>query len=210
MKLYLSSYRVPSPHDLFALVGKAPETVKIALLPNAKDLKEPSEYQESLEEVAKYFGSFKCAFEVIDLRLFSVATALKERLEPFDLIWACGGNTFMLRYQMRRSGLEEILPDLLRQKVYGGESAGAIVAGISLKGIQRFDDPTHVPELIWEGLGLVDKMILPHADSPDFIEGMPELIEQYPDKRQRIVLNDNEAYIMDGARRLIVSAPRSA
>lgn len=37
MKFYLSSYHIPSPDDLFALVGKEPAETKVGLIANAKD-----------------------------------------------------------------------------------------------------------------------------------------------------------------------------
>lgn len=37
MKLYLSSYRIPTPEDLFKLVGEDPHDISVALIPNAMD-----------------------------------------------------------------------------------------------------------------------------------------------------------------------------
>jgi dipeptidase E len=54
--------------------------------------------------------------------------------------------------------------------VYGGWSAGAAVAGRTLRGIDLMDDPTvvvggYMTEPTWDGLGLVDYAIVPHFES---------------------------------------------
>jgi len=50
--------------------------------------------------------------DVIDLREYDDPDVLKARLASYDLIWAMGGNTYMLRYEMHRSGFEKIVVDL--------------------------------------------------------------------------------------------------
>lgn len=37
MRLYLSSYRIPTPGDFTKFIGKQPAQTKLALIPNAKD-----------------------------------------------------------------------------------------------------------------------------------------------------------------------------
>lgn len=83
-----------------------------------------------------------------------------------------GGNTFILRRAMQQSGFDEIITQLVQaaEFVYGGFSAGAVVAGASLDGIQLDDDPVTVPlgyspKVIWEGLGLCNFMVVPHYRS---------------------------------------------
>lgn len=108
---------------------------------------------------------------LVDLRNFSDSSALAGQLAGYDMRWVMGGNTFCLRYEMRRSGFEKALPLLLRQGiVYAGESAGAVVAGTSLTGIEAADDPEFAETPIKEGLGLVPYFVLPHVDSEDFKE----------------------------------------
>ena len=60
-------------------------------------------------------------------------------------------------------------------EVYAGYSAGAVVAGPTLKGIELVDPidewPDDYPnkEVLWEGLGLIDFVIAPHykSDHPE-------------------------------------------
>jgi len=69
---------------------------------------------------------------------------------------------------------------------------------------------TTAKEIIWDGMGLVDKAFIPHADIPDpiYIERLPKFMEQYADHMDDlIVLNDNEAYVVDGDSQRKISVP---
>ncbi len=114
------------------------------------------------------------AGERLDLRdYFGDPTGLRARLHGLDLVWVTGGNAFVLRRAMRQSGFDDIIVELVEadRLVYGGFSAGAVVAAPSLEGIQLMDDPSEVPagyqrEIVWDGLGLIDHAIVPHYRSP--------------------------------------------
>lgn len=181
------------------------------MIRNAKDDKTPEEFQQKLGEATDFFDLIGIRPALVDLREYDSPRQINEVLQTFDVIWGWGGNTFMLLYEMKRSGFDLVIRELLDQgKVYGGESAGAIVAGTSLRGIEFADDPSLSKEVHWDGMALVDKDILPHADSPDprYVERVPEFIQRYADNPDDlIVLNDNEAFIVDGNESRKVSAP---
>jgi dipeptidase E len=206
MKLYLSSYRVPAPDELISLLGKPASSVELAIIPNARDYNSMEERTQGLEELATYFRAMGYKVTFVDLRECAGAEELYDKLKQYDLIWACGGNTFILRYEMKRSGFDEAVRKLLDEgKVYGGDSAGAIVAGASLKGFELADDPELAQSVIWDGMQLIEKTIMPHADSPDFTAATDEVRKNYPSE-ELIVLNDNQAFVVDGARQEIVAA----
>lgn len=81
-----------------------------------------------------------------------------------------GGNTFVLRQAMRLSGFETLIRELVDTDfLYGGYSAGVCVLAPSLTGLQQVDDATLTPypnsEVIWDGIGLLDYLVLPHFES---------------------------------------------
>lgn len=211
MKLYLSSYRVPTPKELFKLVGKQPQDIRMAVVNNAKDHEEPDVYEQKLQETREFFDMIGLKFDLIDLRDFDGPEKLEKTLKVYDLIWGNGGNTFMLLYEMKRSGFDKVIKKLLKKGVvYGGESAGAIVAGASLRGIEFADDPEFAKEVHWDGMKLIEQSILPHVDSPapEYVERVPEFLKQYANNPDELItLNDNEAYIVDGSDGRKVSAP---
>lgn len=66
----------------------------------------------------------------------------------------------------------KIIASMLKEDeiVYGGFSAGACVAGSTLKGLEIVDDVNSVvegysSEIIWEGMSLVSTAIVPHYQS---------------------------------------------
>lgn len=208
MKLYLSSYRVPTPHNLFALLPKPPAECKLAIIPNAKDDKLPEERWQKLDELTADLQKlgFK-TIDIVDLREYDDGEQLYSVLLGYDVLWAAGGNTFVLRSEMRRSGFENVINKLLAEgKVYCGESAGAIVAGLTLQGAEVGDDPQLADQVIVEGLHLVDRIIAPHADSLDFPEYINHMRQLYKDSNLVTYLNDDQALIVDGSNEFVHSA----
>lgn len=202
MKLYLSSIRIPAPQELSKLIGKQLTDVKVALIPNAKDYytKRPKDF--TVNDLVEYMKDMGLKVDVVDLRDYNKADNLKDKLADYDLIWAMGGNTFMLRYEMKRSGFDAIIRDLLDEGIaYGGDSAGALVAGTSIAGIEAADEPAFAEEVIEDGLNLVPFVVMPHIDNPEFADVMPVVKKLH---KNMIELKDSEAVIFDGDKHWIV------
>lgn len=205
MKLYLSSYRIPTPNDLAELLGKSLEEVSVALIPNAKDYYVERARDFKISDLIEYMQHLGMKVEIIDLRSYGSPDVLKEKLARHDLIWAMGGNTYMLRYEMRRSGFEKIIGGLLESGiVYGGDSAGALVAGASIAGVESADEPEFAEEVIEDGLKLVPFAILPHVDNPEFTDVLPIFRHIHQGKNDVIELKDSQAVVFDNDNRRIV------
>ena len=205
MKLYLSSYRIPTPSDLAQLLGKPLEQVMVALIPNAKDYYVDRARDFKVGDLVSYMKELGLKVEVVDLRSYDNPDRLKEKLAHYDLVWAMGGNTYMLRYEMRRSGFEDVIKELLNGGVvYGGDSAGALVAGTSIAGVESADEPEFAEEVIEEGLGLAPFAILPHVDNPEFADVLPIFKKLHQDKHEIVELEDSQAVIFEGKDRRIV------
>lgn len=206
MKLYLSSKSIPSPDDLAALIGKPIEAISVALIPNSKDFFAEHARSYLVNDFVIYMKQLSLNVEIVDLREYSDVETLKQRLASHDLIWAMGGNTFNLRYEMKRSGFEKIIRELLDEGVvYGGDSAGALVAGISIAGIESADKPQFAKEVINEGLNLVPFFFLPHVDSPGYAHVIPVFKGLHQDGDNIIELKDSQAFIFDGGSHRIVT-----
>lgn len=197
MKLYLSSYRVPTPDELFALLPKPPEQCQLLIIPNGKDDQLPEERAAKLDELTADLEKLGFSVDTTDLRDYDDSNLLYEHLKQTDVIWVAGGNSFVLRAEMRRSGFDSVINRLLEEgKVYAGESAGAIVAGLTLQGSEIGDDPQLADPIIWEGLGLTDRIIAPHAGSPDFLEYINHMKKLYKDNNRVVYLQDNQAFVV--------------
>ena len=173
----------------------------MAIIVNAKDFKKDTAEREfklnNLKDYLEDFG-FKATF--VDLKNYLNAKEVEAALRNYDLIWAAGGNTFVLLHEMVRSGFDKAIKFLLADDiVYGGESAGAVVAGISLKGIELADDPDEAKGVIWEGLGLVERIIVPpHADNVEFQDNVAKIKALHRSSKKLIILNDNQALVING------------
>jgi dipeptidase E len=175
MRLYLASYRTgDSFGELLRMAGPG---ARVGVISNAVDFV-PAEsraaYARNVHDpLAEFRAQGLDAFD-LDLRAyFRRPEALHAELQRTRMVWAVGGNAFLLRRAMRQSGFDAIAPGLIwaERLVYGGWSAGACVAAPSLRGLERMDDPAvladgYDPAPVWEGLGLIDAAIVPHYRSP--------------------------------------------
>jgi dipeptidase E len=175
MRLYLSSYRIGDrAGSLLALLGSGK---RAAIISNALDTISAtarSIFREEVYDPHVEMASLGLETEELDLRRYiDRPEALRSKLSSFDLVWVMGGNAFVLRRAMKQSGFDDVITDMLERDeiVYGGFSAGAVVAAPTLRGIELMDDATEVPagydpETVWDGLGLIDYSIVPHFRSP--------------------------------------------
>ncbi|MEV0298184.1 Type 1 glutamine amidotransferase-like domain-containing protein [Nocardia sp. NPDC050710] len=207
MRLFLSSYRFGAHYDrLAALVGRPG---RVAVIPNACDAW-PTAWASAVTSDVVPLRTLGYSPEVLDLRDFVGRPAeLERRLAEFPLVWVRGGNTFVLRAQFARSGADLVLPRLLAADalVYAGYSAGACLLAPDLHGLESCDDPAEVEptcgiEPRWDGLGLVDRRIVPHLASATDPDGFGDRLAA--DYRAAGIaywgLTDNDAVVVDGDR----------
>ncbi|MGV9413356.1 Type 1 glutamine amidotransferase-like domain-containing protein [Nocardia sp. NPDC003693] len=207
MRLFLSSYRFGAHADrLLAMIG-APG--RVAVIANACDAW-PSAWQSAVTSDLVPLRRMGFVPEVVDLRDYvGRTTALERTLTGFPLVWVRGGNTFVLRAQFARSGADVVLTRLLERDalVYAGYSAGACVLTPDLHGLESMDDPEEVRtacgvEPRWDGLGLVDRPIVPHLDSPTDPEGLSRKLarEYLAAGTPHWALTDDHVVLVDGDR----------
>ncbi|NUS95402.1 MAG: type 1 glutamine amidotransferase-like domain-containing protein [Nocardia sp.] len=176
MRLFLASYRFGAHYDVFAALAGNPGP--IAVIANACDAWGRARAAAVTSELIP-LRNLGFRPEEVDLREYTGCTAeLRRRLAQFPVVWVRGGNTFVLRAQFARSGADRIIPELLAADalLYAGYSAGACVLSPDLTGLETADDPAEVRpacgiEPIWDGLGVVDRPIVPHLGSPTDPEG---------------------------------------
>ena len=189
MKYYLSSFQMGDHTDY--LQQLVPKGSNVALSANALDNMAPETRTRIYDRELKSLTNLGYKVSELDLRdHFDSAKFSPSTLNGYSMIWFTGGNAFVLNLAIRLSGFTDPLLNLLTNEkiVYGGYSAGAVVAGKSLEGINlvdRVDDfPKEYPsnEIIWEGLGLVDYTVVPHykSEHPEspLIEKVVELLKK--------------------------------
>lgn len=201
MKIHLSSYRVPQAQELFALTGKEPSDIRVAIIPNAGDYYSDRARRVKHQDIMQYFIDLGVAPEIVDLQNYAENSGelLKRHLGQFAILWVGGGNTFCLREEMMRTGLDDVLPAILDSGVvYAGESAGAVALGKSLKGTELADEPRFAEKQIYEGVGLVPFVVVPHIDNPEFAEANEATRQQF-EQSELLELKDSQAAIFNGS-----------
>jgi dipeptidase E len=162
MKLYLSSVGLPDPQAYAALFSST--SASIGLIANAWQVAPAAKAKPFIDTTKAALTTLGFTVEPIDLLDYtSKPDELKKHLQSLAGIWVTGGNTFYLNWAMRQAGFNTIIREVCEAGlVYAGESAGAVIAGPTLHGIEHLDNPAEAPELIWDGLGLIDYGIIPH------------------------------------------------
>jgi dipeptidase E len=205
MKLYLSSYRLGNdPQKLVAMVGKNKKT---ALIANATDYYGKEIRDQKVKEGIESLKGLGFEPEEINLRdYFGKSEKLTEKMSEFGLVFVRGGNAFLLRRGFAESGFDKWLRSQKGNKelVYAGYSAGVCVLSPSLEGLEIVDDPNIIsdgykPEVIWEGVGLIDFAFAPHymSDHPES-KNVTKEVEYYKKNKVKFkALRDGEVIIQE-------------
>jgi len=212
MKLLLTSGGLTNDsiaNALFELVGKKPENTKVVFIPTASNVEvgDKNWFINDLVDLQKR------GFEEIDITDISAVeeNVWRPKLERADVLFFEGGNTYHLMEWINKSGLVNILQELLKTKVYVGVSAGSMVTNknLSLKISQIVygEDLDKKEEM--KGLHFVDFYFLPHLNSEyfknlrrDFIEkateGIPDTIYVMDNQSALRVVDGKVSVISEG------------
>lgn len=174
MKLLLTSGGLTNASitaALFDLVGKAPSETKVVFIPTAANL-EVGDKEWFINDLVNIQ---KQGFEEIDIADISAVdeSVWRPKLERADVLFFEGGNTYHLMEWINRSGLADLLPELLKTKAWVGVSAGSMVTNknlaLNLSQIIYGEDLDKTEDM--SGLNLVDFFFLPHLNS-EYFSGM--------------------------------------
>ena len=194
MKLFLSSIGIPDK-DIFMSLFETTDNLSVALIQNAQ-----SEYTEfrkviELEATKNLFNKLGFRYTLIDLNELD-KEELKDSLSRHSAVWFMGGNTFVLNYCIEKSGLHLFICDLLDNGlVYGGESAGAVVAGKTLHGVEFVDDPNTASKVYWDGLGLIKYGIIPHWGMIEYYDSLKKCRDEMAKYCTVKTISNTESYI---------------
>jgi dipeptidase E len=195
------------PEHLADLVGN--DGRRAVVIANAMDDAPPDVRRSGAELELAALADLGFDAAELDLRgYFDQEQRLRHDLAGVGLAWLRGGNVFMLRSALSRSGADTVFRDLLAADalVYAGYSAGACVLSPSLRGLELVDDAGAVTRMygsqpLWDGLALLHEAFVPHYQSP----GHPEtaaidlVVARY--RAERIAhrtLRDGQALLVNG------------
>jgi len=185
MKLLLTSGGITNKSitsALFDLTGKKPEETTVVFIPTASNIETGDKDWLINDLINLKKLNFK-AIEITDISAVD-EKIWKPTLERADVLFFEGGNTYHLMRWLNKSGLTKILPELLKDKVYVGVSAGSMITNkdlaLKLSQIIYEEDMTETEEM--KGLNLVDFYFLPHLNSDWFKKMRKENIQKVAKK----------------------------
>ncbi|MDO8507362.1 MAG: Type 1 glutamine amidotransferase-like domain-containing protein [bacterium] len=193
--------------SFFDLAGKPKEEIKVAYIPTAANV-ETGDKWWMIKDLVDLKNMELGQIDIVDISALQKKMMI-ERLKEANVFFIEGGNTFYLMHWIKKSGLIELLPDLLKTRVWVGVSAGSMAVG---RGILNDEDRQIAKDILGEdvgteGLGYVDFSIKPHYLSPLF-EGRDKAsvakeAEQF--EEPMYALDDHSAVVVDGDKVKVVS-----
>jgi dipeptidase E len=198
-RLFLASV-VPFVTDkLIEFLPKPPGELIVAFIPTAAGL-EKEKHAWYIEEDKKKLK--EAGFKVLDIELErKTEKQLRDEMKNIDIIFVAGGNTFYLLQEAKKSGFDKLAKELVdKGMVYVGSSAGAVLAGPNIEAVKTIDEPSKATELkSYEGLGLVDFVVLPHFGEEEFKKGYDEILPELDRMPYKFIkINDKQAVVVEG------------
>lgn len=207
MKLFLTSAGLSNDKLVSAfegLVGLPKDQIKVAFIPTAANVEEGD--KDWL--INDYVNLKKAGYsvDIVDISAIPMET-WKPRLEASNVLFLGVGNTFHLMHWVEKSGLKDLLPELLKTRVYAGISAGSCIAGQTIyNSVQNlFGEKYNLK--IEKGLGLVNFQLIPHLNSEYFPKIRVEHLEAASKDLNESVyaVDDNSAVIVNNGKIEVVS-----
>ncbi|MBU4217169.1 Type 1 glutamine amidotransferase-like domain-containing protein [Candidatus Parcubacteria bacterium] len=204
MKLLLTSAGITNQsiaNALFSLTGKKPEDTTLVYIPTASNV-ETGDKGWLIDDLLSLNNLNFKSIEITDISAVD-ENIWRPSLEQADVLFFEGGNTYYLMEWLDKSGLAEVLPGLLKEKVYVGVSAGSMVTNkdllLKISQIVYGEDLDKDYEM--QGLNFVDFYFLPHLNSEYFINLREDFVRKaVKDMTEKIyVMDDNSALkVVDG------------
>ncbi len=212
MKLLLTSGGITNPSiskALFELVGKKPQDTSLVFIPTASNV-EMGDKSWLIDDLINLKNQ---NFKSIDIADISAVpeSIWKPKMEQADVLFFEGGNTYHLMEWINKSGLDKLLPELLKTKVYAGLSAGSMVTNpdlaLKISQVVYEEDLDKTDDM--PGLNYVNFYILPHLNSPyftklkeqnikDAVKDIPLKIYALDDQSAIKVINEKVEIISEG------------
>ncbi|MCH7605248.1 Type 1 glutamine amidotransferase-like domain-containing protein [Patescibacteria group bacterium] len=191
--LLLTSAGMEVKEEILNILPKPANQIKLAHIITASKVEKDTSYVDKDINLMKDVG-----FSVINVDLEGKnEVELRKLLEPSDIIYVQGGNTFYLLKWVKESGFDTIAKEFVeKEKIYIGVSAGSIIAGSDIE-IAGWDgiDRNEVGLEDFSGLGFVPFCIFPHY-KPEHSSFLKEEIAKYSYPVR--ILNDGQAFLVRG------------
>jgi len=183
MKLLLTSSGITNKtiaKALLDLVGKKAEDITLAFIPTAVNAARGDKgwFIDNLYEIKQQNYKF---IDIVDISALP-KEIWQPKIAAADILIFSGGVPSHLMRWVSESGLKDLLPELLKTKVYVGISAGSIIMSPTLKLASEAHKIFYKEKFGYdknEGLGYIDFYIRPHFNSPDKPESQEKFLTEF-------------------------------
>lgn len=198
MKLILASSSFDSPETVkkcIEFVGKPASDINFAVISEAMSV-EYGDHSWFLEDMDSIRNNFGGNIEFVNL-LANNLEKVVERIKAADVIFVGGGNTDYLMTVLNKTGLTDRLPELLKDKVYVGSSAGACVLGHrpAYKSFSGYNEDKYIDKYSQ----IIDLTVLPHFHSKYFTNRNDEwaIDDSKAEDCKVYAISDHSAVVVD-------------
>lgn len=198
MKLLLTSAGISNnsiKESLFNLVGKKPEDTSVVFIPTASNI-EKGDKSWLINDLINLKNLNLKSISIIDISAVP-ETIWSPQIQEADVLFFEGGNTFYLMEWINKSGFINIIPELIKTKVYVGVSAGSMVMcpDLIINTFQTLykENLDRVENM--SGMNIVNFYVLPHySNKPLKLRNKDNILEATKNIRDKIyALDDNSA-----------------
>lgn len=186
------------------LLDNPPEKIRLAFIPTAANV-EDGDKSWLIDDLHNIQVS-GYEIDIVDISAVGKDIWLP-RLASSQILFFGGGNTFHLMHCIKKCGLNTLLPELLKDRIYAGISAGSCIAGPTIyNSVQNLFGEEYKLKMK-EGLGLVNFQIIPHLNSPYFPAITAKSLEEESKKIEESVyaIDDQSAILVQEEKVEIVS-----
>ncbi len=157
------------------------------------------------EEITFFIDNDRKSFEelgmIVDELEISTASQeeIKEKLLKNDYIFLSGGNTFFLLQELKRTGTDMLIKELiLAWKSYIWTSAGSMVLAPNIEYWALMDAPEKAPNLKdFSALNIVNFYLVPHYWEFPFVDATNEIANKYAEL-PLLLLNNQQVACVKG------------
>ena len=194
MKLFLTSQASRVLDKIVPLLPKPAQELKLAFIPTAGDPYGDNKPWMDADRAQLVALGFKV--EDFDLKN-KTENETRKTLAKFDVIFAAGGNTYYLLNEVRKSGFDKVIKELVAQGViYIGSSAGSYITSPTIEAAGwKHADRNTVGLKDLTALGLVNFIVTCH-----YTDAVKEAIEvgKKTAKYPVAVLTDEQFIVSNG------------
>jgi len=203
-RLFLTSAASNVLDKFVELLERPTSDLTVAFVPTAWDVYEDKYFVDKDRNKL-----IQLWFKVIDINITGkTQKILEKQFQNIDIIFVAGGNTFYLLEKTLASGFDKIIKKHVKDgKYYIGSSAGSILVGLSIEPFKFLDDQSKWSNLkSFDGLKLIDKIILPHYGKEKYKEKINQILKNYSYLKDKIIkLTDDQALLVDNENFKIIS-----